>query len=77
MNDDPKQFEFNTASVAELRTQMETAQFLAKSRIGFVVLPVFSRDGFDFLMQHQADRMNKLASLAEAEQGDEAKEQDA
>lgn len=56
------------ASLSELRNQLEIAQQLAKSRIGFVVVPVATRAGFEKLCVHQAARLLAIANEAEQAQ---------
>jgi Protein of unknown function (DUF1382) len=57
-----------TCSLAEIRTQMEIAQALSKAHQAFVVVPVSTRDGFEKLCGHQAQKLEALARAAEIEQ---------
>lgn len=55
-----------TFSKAQIRNQLEIASMLARSGIGFVVMPVMTAEGFAFMCQKQAEKLEKLAAAAEA-----------
>lgn len=55
-------------TMAQLRTQLEIAQTLAKSHVAFVVIPVTTEEGFGKLCAHQAQKLENLAQAAEREQ---------
>lgn len=52
----------------DLRKQLELAQFLAKSHIGFVVVPALTDAEYNAALAEQACRLEKLAQAAEAGQ---------
>lgn len=56
------------ARPVQLRTQLEAAQFLAKSRIAFVVVPATSKEDFAELIITAAGRLGAIADEAEKEQ---------
>lgn len=55
------------AKPVQLRTQLEAAQFLAKSRIAFVVVPATSREDLAELILTAAERLGAIAEAAEKE----------
>lgn len=55
------------ASPAEIRAQLEVAHSLAKARVGFVVIPILSKDAGRVMMMQQARKMEELAAFVERE----------
>lgn len=55
----------NRASPADLRKSLEVANTLAKHGIGFVCIPTLSDEDRDQLIGQGAERMEKLAQMAE------------
>ena len=55
------------SSPADLRKSIEVANTLAKYGIGFVCLPTLSDEDRDQLIGQYAERMEKLAQMAEGE----------
>jgi cytochrome c556 len=58
----------NRANPVDLRKSLEVANTLAKHGIGFVCLPTLSDEDRDQLIGQGAERMEKLAQMAEGEQ---------
>ncbi len=54
-----------SASVAEIRTQMLTAQTLARGQQAFVVIPVFNREEYVAFTREAIKRIEQLAEKAE------------
>lgn len=58
----------NRASPADLRKSLEVANTLAKHGIGFVCVPTLGDEDRDQLIGQGAERMEKLAQIAEGAQ---------
>lgn len=57
-----------TPRVSHIRKQLEIAQLLAKSHVGFVIFPIRTEEEYHAGLIEQARRIDKLSQAAEAEQ---------
>ncbi|QTG12417.1 hypothetical protein G6M86_03780 [Agrobacterium tumefaciens] len=55
-------------TVAQIRAQLEIAHELAKSRIGFVVMPVLNKDAYRVHLLKQQVALQEVAQAAERAQ---------
>ena len=56
------------ASPVELRHAIESATVLVRAGVLFVAMPVLSREDAETLITQSLDRLDKLASQAEADE---------
>lgn len=55
-------------TVAQIRAQLEIAHELAKSHVGFVVMPVLNKDAYRVLLLKQQVALEEVAQAAERAQ---------